>query len=146
MRIGAALTLAVTVALAGAALGATAGKYSGTTTEHGVVTFTVTKHAVLHFTVQDGNNGGCNFAGGVGGIPTYSVTIKSMAISRSGRFSARVTKSNAPFPGSAVIAVTGRFTRSTAFGTVTAIGKTCGSDSPTPGASLYYESYSATRH
>jgi hypothetical protein len=143
--VGAGLALGAAVVLAATALGAPAGSYAGTTTEHGAVTFSVVGHAVRNFTVQDGYNGGCDFSGGVGGIRTYSVTIKSMAVARSGRFSGRVTESNAPFSGSAVLAVTGRFTGAKAFGTVTAVGRNCGTDSPTPGASMYYESYSATR-
>ncbi|MFI5035600.1 MAG: hypothetical protein ACHQFZ_05290 [Acidimicrobiales bacterium] len=139
-----AVALGLTLAWAAMALAAPAGPYKGTTTEHGSVTFTVTAHAVVNFTVQDGYNDGCHFSGGVGGIPSYRVSIKSMALSSSGRFAGRVTESNAPFAGSAVVAVTGRFLGSQAFGTVTVVGKTCGTDSPTPSASMFYESFSAT--
>ena len=142
---GSAVALGLTVAWAAMALAAPAGPYAGTTTEHGSVTFTATAHAVVNFKVPDGYNGGCHFAGGVGGIPTYSVAMKTMAISSSGRFAGRVRESSAPFPGTAVIAVTGRFLGAKALGTVTVIGKACGSDSPTPSASMYQESFTATR-
>jgi hypothetical protein len=141
-----AVALGVTLAWTVPAFAAPTGTYAGTTTEKGTVSFTVTAHAVVNFKVQDGYNGACHFSGGVGGLRTYSVSIKTMALSASGRFSRRVTESNAPFSGTAVIAVTGRFTGSKAFGTVTVIGKVCGTGSPTPSASMYYESYSATRH
>lgn len=142
---GSAVALGLTVALATMALAAPAGPYAGTTSEHSSVTFTATARAVLNFKVPDTYNGGCHFTGGVGGIPTYSVAIKTMAISSSGRFAGRVRESSTPFPGTAVIAVTGLFLGAKATGTVTVVGKACGIDSPTPSASLYLESFSATR-
>ena len=127
---GSAIALALTVTWAAMALAAPAGSYVGATTEHGAVAFSATARAVVNFKVSDGYNGGCHFSGGVGGIPTYSVAIRTMAISSSGRFTGRVRESSTPFPGSAVIVVTGRFLGSKASGTITAVGKACGSSSP----------------
>ena len=135
----------LSVALATSALAAPAGAYRGTPTERGTVSLTVHAHEVVNFSTTDGYDDACHFVGGVGGLRNYTVLIKAMAISASGRFSGRVTVSNTPFPGSAVISVTGRFDGAKAIGTVTAVGKTCGSDSATPTAPLYYESYSASR-
>ncbi|HEV2427826.1 MAG TPA: hypothetical protein VGS61_06375 [Acidimicrobiales bacterium] len=149
MRGRATLALAgaigLTVALTGSALAAPAGAYRGTTTEKGTVTFTVAAHAVLNFKTTDGYNESCHFSGGVGGLRNYAVAIHSMALSATGRFTGRVTVSNTPFPGTAVVVVSGRFEGAKAFGTVTAVGHTCGTGSPTPTASMYYESFSATR-
>ena len=146
VAIGLAVALGSTVMVAAIAVAAPVGRYVGTTTEHGSVTFTLTARTVANFKVQDGYNDGCKFAGGVGGIPSYTISIKLMALSHAGRFAAHVTESNSPFPGTAVVAVTGRFVGRTVFGTVTVVGKACGTDSPTPTASMYYESFSATRH
>jgi hypothetical protein len=144
--LGVALVLGSCLAFTTVALAAPVGRYTGSTTEHGSVTFSVTAHAVVGFKAQDGYNGGCDFSGGVGGIPNYTVSLKSMSLTPAGRFTGRVTVSNAPFAGTAVVVVTGRFVGAKAFGTVTVVGKACGTGSPTPTASMYYESFSARRH
>ncbi len=146
VALAAALTCAAALVLVGPAGAAPKpGKYTGKTSEKGLVTLTVSPNGktVLSFYAQDGYNDACHFAGGVGGIKNFTVNIARMVVTKSGEFSSKVTESDKPFPGSTVLEVIGRLTGAAADGTVTALGQTCGSRSPDPKASLYLETFSA---
>jgi hypothetical protein len=92
---GRALGLFVVCALlatAGAALAAgkvSAGKYFGTTSEHGPVTFKVVAggSAITGFKSSLGYNGKC----GQGGGPSYNVNVSRIAIPANGKFAKKTT-------------------------------------------------------
>lgn len=92
VRRAVALVGCTVLATAGVALAATplgTGKYAGTTSEHGAVTFKVVSNgtAITSFKTTLGYNGKC----GQGGGPGYNVSIARIAIPASGKFSKKTT-------------------------------------------------------
>ena len=88
--VGTAACVALAAATAAfAANRVSAGGYSGTTSEHGPVTFNVSSggHAITNFKTQLGYNGKC----GQGGGPGYNVVISRMTIPANGKFSKKTT-------------------------------------------------------
>jgi hypothetical protein len=87
--VGAACVALASATTAFAANQVTAGIYSGTTSEHGPVTFKVVSggHAITNFKTQLGYNGKC----GQGGGPGYNVVISRIAIPASGKFAKKTT-------------------------------------------------------
>jgi hypothetical protein len=86
------LTGATVLAIAGVALAATplsTGKYFGSNSENGQVTFKVVSHgtALTNFKSTLGYNGKC----GQGGGPGYNVKIARIAIPTSGKFTKKTT-------------------------------------------------------
>jgi len=122
-----------------------AGSYSGTTSESsGAVSFKVAPGGkrVTGFTTIDGYNGMCKFTGGVGGLGNYTVTVPSMKTTKTGSFTGTVKASAGPFTGTFM--VKGRFTtKTTARGTVTKVGDTCGSAASNPTTPDYLETFTA---
>ena len=148
VAMAAALACALTLALgATASASPKPGKYTGSTSEKGAVTFTVSANGqtVLDFSAQDGYNRACHFSGGMGGIRTFTVAIASMAVAEPGAFSGTVAESDRPFRGTTTLEVKGKLTGPVASGTVTALGRDCGAGSPTPKASMYLETFRATK-
>ena len=143
-----ALVAAATVSATGLASGtakAKTGHYSGTTSENGTVALKVGKHGkrITGFTTTDGYNSACQFSGGVGGIPTFTVKVPVMKVKKSGSFTATVEAALGGFSG--MFKVKGRVTGSKAHGTVTKVGDTCGSSASNPTASDYLETFTAAR-
>jgi hypothetical protein len=140
----AAATLSAT-ALASGTSKAKTGHYAGKTSESGTVTLKVVKHGkrIAGFTATDGYNDVCQFSGGVGGIPTFTVRVPSMKTKKNGSFSATVAATLGGFSG--MFKVRGRVTGSKARGTVTKVGDTCGSSAANPTAADYLETFTATR-
>ena len=121
------------------------GKYVGTTSERGTITFEVPAAATIiaGFSTTDGYNGKCKFQGGTGGIPNFSVSIASMKIGPGGAFTAATKAKLGPF--SATIIVKGRLTPTGATGTLNRLGASCGSGAANPSTSDYLETFSARR-
>ncbi len=121
------------------------GKYAGTTSERGTITFNVPAAAtsIASFTATDGYNGKCKFQGGAGGIPNFSVSFASMKIGPGGAFTATTKAKLGPF--SATIVVKGRLTSAGATGTLNQLGATCGSAAANPSTPDYLETFSARR-
>jgi hypothetical protein len=148
------ITLVVLACIATATLSATAlasipkvktGRYAGTTSEQGgTVTLRVTDHGkrISGFTATDGYNAKCEFSGGVGGIPTYTVKAPTMKLTKSRAFSATVTATAGPFSGT--FKVKGKFVSGKVRGTVTEAGSTCGSGASNPTTPDYLETFAAT--
>lgn len=134
-------------ALQGFSGAATAGKYAGTNSEKGTVSFTVSAGGatVVSFSTTDDYNRGCHYRGGAGGFPALKVQIASMVISKTGVFTVLAHVKKTPFPGTAPVEVTGTITGSHATGTVTWVGDTCGSGSSNPSTQAYLESFTASR-
>jgi hypothetical protein len=65
----------------------TAGKYAGTTSERGAVTFTISGRSIKQFKTLIGYNGKC----GQGGGPGFTITVGAVAIKANGTFSTNVT-------------------------------------------------------
>jgi hypothetical protein len=148
-------TVLVVASIAAGALSATAlaagtargkpGHYTGTTSEQGTVAFKVTAGGkrVTGFATTDGYNTVCKFSGGVGGIPTFTVKVPSMKVTKSGSFTGTVKETFGPASGT--FKVKGKFTSSGTRGTVTKVGDTCGSGAANPAASDYLETFTAKR-
>jgi hypothetical protein len=124
-----------------------AGTYSGTTSEKGTISFIVTSDGkdVVTFTTSDGYNGGCKFHGGVGGLKNFTVNMALIPLSASGNFTGTVKESNKPFKGSTTIQIKGTINGSHASGTLDVPGDKCGSGAANPTASMYRETFTATR-
>jgi len=138
----------LTAALSATALASAAkvktGRYAGATSEQGgTVAFKVTNRGkrVSGFTATDGYNGKCQFSGGVGGIPTFTVKAPAMKVTKSRSFSASVSATVGPFSGK--FAVKGKLISGRATGTVTEIGNTCGSSASNPSTPDYLETFTA---
>jgi hypothetical protein len=121
------------------------GKYVGTTSERGAVTFTVPagNASVMSFSATDGYNGKCEFHGGVGGIPNFTVSIPGMKIGPASEFTATTKAKLGPFSGT--ITVKGKLTGSRVSGTLDQVGATCGKGAGNPSAHDYLETFSAGR-
>ena len=137
--------LSATAIASSAATKPKAGLYTGTTSEQGTLSFKVSKGAkkITAFTTTDGYNSVCQFSGGVGGIPTYTVKIPSMKLTKSGAFTGTVKATVGPFSGT--FKVKGKVTGGKANGTVNDVGNTCGSSASNPTAPDYLETFSAKR-
>jgi hypothetical protein len=134
------------LALTGIALAAARpGAYSGVTSEKSTVSFTLeaTGKAVTGFAATDGYNDKCRFKGGVGGIPNFPVKVRRMSVAANGAFAGTAKSKLGPF--TATIKVSGKLTGSTAKGTITKVGATCGTGSPTPKAASYLETFTARK-
>ena len=145
-RSGLVLGLVVVLLLATAASAAVKpGKYVGTTSEKGTVSFTVSPggKTVTHFTAQDGYNGKCKFHGGVGGLGNFTMAVPSMKVTPGGRFSATRKVKLGPF--SATIALKGKLTATGATGTLNKVGAgaLCGTGAANPKQPLYLETFTA---
>jgi hypothetical protein len=121
------------------------GQYRGTTSEQGTVAFRVGDHGkrITGFTTTDGYNRMCQFSGGVGGIPTFTVNVPSMEVTKSRAFGGTVKATLGGFSGT--FTVRGTFTAGKARGTVTEVGGTCGSGASNPTTPNYLETFTATR-
>jgi hypothetical protein len=123
------------------------GKYTGTTSEHGTVSFTVAAggKSVKAFSASDGYNGKCHFSGGAGGLGNFSLAVPSMKVARNGTFTTKKNVKLGPF--SATIVVKGKVTGGKATGTLNKVGagSTCGSGSSNPATQDYLETFTATR-
>jgi hypothetical protein len=123
-----------------------AGRYTGTTSESGTVSFKVVKGGkrITGFTTEDGYNQKCQFGGGgSGGAPNFTVKVPSMTVSKTGAFAGTATATVGPFSGT--FAVKGRLTATGARGTVTKLGTTCGSAASNPTTRSYLETFTAKR-
>ena len=144
-----ALACLATAALAATALAAghkvKTGHYTGTTSEQGTVALKVTNHGkrITGFTATDGYNGMCQFSGGVGGIPTFTVKVPAMKVTKSRTFTGTATASVGPFSGT--FKVKGKLVSGKAAGTLTEVGSTCGSGASNPTTPDYLETFRA-RH
>jgi hypothetical protein len=121
------------------------GQYRGSTSEQGAIAFTVGNHGkrITGFTTTDGYNKACQFSGGVGGIPTYTVNVPSMSVTKGHVFSATVKATLGGFSGT--FSVKGTFTSGGARGTVTEVGGTCGTSASNPTTPDYLETFTAKR-
>jgi hypothetical protein len=121
------------------------GQYKGTNSEQGTVEFKVGDHGkrITGFTTTDGYNKMCQFSGGVGGIPTYTVKVPSMEITKSRAFSGSVKATLGGFSGT--FTVKGKFTSGNARGTVTEVGGTCGTSASNPTTPDYLETFTVKR-
>ena len=137
--------LSATAIASSAATRPKAGHYTGATSEQGTLSFKVSKGAkkITAFTTTDGYNSVCQFSGGVGGIPTYTVKIPSMKLTKSGAFTGTMKATVGPFSGT--FKVKGKVTGGKAKGTVNDVGNTCGSSASNPTAPDYLETFSAKR-
>jgi hypothetical protein len=122
-----------------------AGHYAGTTSEQGTVSFKLSKGAkkIIGFTTTDGYNHTCQFSGGVGGIPTFTVKPAAMKVLKSGSFTSTVKATLGGFSGT--FRVKGKLKGSGARGTVTEVGSTCGSSASNPTTPDYLETFTAKR-
>ena len=121
-RISVALTVTA-VALIGAGLAQAsgkpvavkAGKYAGTNSESGTVTFTISGRAIDHFKTDIGYNGKC----GQGGGPGYTISVNGVSIAKNGTFSKKITLVGiAKSIGSVAGTLTGKASGSTVTGTI----------------------------
>lgn len=144
----------VAIVIGAAALSATAlasapevktGRYAGTNSEKGTVAFKVADHGkrVTGFTTTDGYNQMCQFSGGVGGIPTFTVRPPTMKITKSRTFSSTVKATLGGFSGT--FKVKGKLASGKARGTVTEVGATCGTGASNPTTPDYLETFTAAR-
>lgn len=141
--------LTVATALSATALAALprvkTGHYAGTNSERGTVAFKVADRGkrITGFTTTDGYNSMCQFSGGVGGIPTFTVKAPSMKITKSRTFSSTVKAILGGFSGT--FEVKGKFASGKARGTVTEVGGTCGTSAANPTTPDYLETFTAKR-
>jgi hypothetical protein len=121
------------------------GHYVGTNSEQGTVSFTVAGHGkrVTGFTTTDGYDQMCQFSGGVGAIPTFTVNVPSMKVTKSRTFTATVKATLGGFSGT--FRVKGRFGSGNVRGTVTEVGGTCGAGASNPTTPNYLETFTAKR-
>jgi hypothetical protein len=137
--------LSATALASSAATKPKAGRYTGTTSESSSLSFKVSKGAkkITAFATTDGYNSVCQISGGVGGIPTYTLKLPQMKLTKSGAFSGTVKATVGPFSGT--FKVKGKVTGGKAKGTVNEAGSTCGSSASNPTALDYLETFSAKR-
>jgi hypothetical protein len=145
------VALLATAALSATAMASSAaskpktGHYTGTTSEQAAISFKVSKGAkkITAFTTTDGYNRVCQFSGGVGGIPTYTVKLPLMKLTKNGAFTGTVKATVGPFSGT--FKVKGKVSGGKAKGSVDEVGSTCGSSASNPTARDYLETFSAER-
>jgi hypothetical protein len=136
-------------ALAAASAWPKPGHYTGTTSEHGNVTFKVADHGkrVSDFTTVDGYNNMCHYTGAPPHIFHYIVAVPLMKINSSGSFTGTAKATVGFFTGT--FRVKGKFSSGQAHGTVTRVGRpagtTCGSGASNPTTSDYLETFTAKR-